>query len=576
MKTTKHKLATAAALVLSLLPAARGSAQNRGFALDQFSPSERGSEWFAADSLDLRGKLRPTIGLVGSWAYRPLVARDPNDNYERAIVRNQFVLHPGVSLVIVERLRLGVDLAVQPYADGRAATVGTTTFAPPENKSSLGDLRLAADVRLAGVYGDPITLAVGLQATLPTGDRDSYAGDNIGRIIPQIMVAGDISRFVYAARLAINIRPKDRAFFDTYVGSTAVINLAAGVRVVDRRLVIGPELIAQSVFTKGQFFDKNSTPIEALLGLHYTIVEGLRFGAGFGLGVTSSFRAPRHRGLLSIEWAQPIKKPPEDTDMPLLPPDRDLDHVLDIDDACPDQAGEAQYRGCPPPSDRDQDSVLDPQDACPDQAGPVNVDPQQNGCPPPDRDHDGVLDAQDACPDQAGVTNADPARNGCPAPTDRDQDGILDEQDACPDAAGNPDPDPARNGCPKAFVQGTQIKILDQVKFQKNKALIVPGRESEDVLRAVLQVLSEHSEIRSVRIEGHTDNTGSAVRNRTLSQERAGAVLNWLVKHGVDRARLASDGFGPDRPIDTNETEEGRQNNRRVDFQIESSTPPAQ
>ena len=574
MNTTKQKLASAVLVLSLLLTTARASAQNRGFALDQFSPSERGSEWFAADSLDFRGKLRPTIGVVGSWAYRPLVARDPDDNFERSVVRNQFVLHPGIALVIAERLRLGLDLPVQAYADGKAVTVGTTTFAPPENQSSLGDLRLAADVRLAGVYGDPITVAAGLQATLPTGDRDSYAGDNIGRIIPQIMIAGDINRFVYAARFQINIRPKDRAFFDTYVGSGAVLHLAAGARVVDRRLVIGPELIVQSVFTKSQFFEKNSTPVEVLLGAHYTLVEGLRIGAGFGLGVTQSFRAPQHRGLLAIEWTQPVKKPGEPSDMPLMPPDRDLDHVLDIDDQCPDQAGDPQYRGCPPPGDRDHDGVLDPEDACPDQAGPANSDPQQNGCLPPDRDRDGVLDAQDACPDQAGVSSSEPARNGCPAPTDRDLDGIFDDQDACPDAAGNPDTDPKRNGCPKAFVQGTQIKILDQVKFQKNQALIVPGRESEDVLQAVLKVLNEHPEIRSVRVEGHTDNTGSAGRNRTLSQERAGAVLNWLVKHGIEKARLSSVGFGPDRPIDSNETEEGRQNNRRVDFQIESSTPP--
>jgi outer membrane protein OmpA-like peptidoglycan-associated protein len=199
-----------------------------------------------------------------------------------------------------------------------------------------------------------------------------------------------------------------------------------------------------------------------------------------------------------------------------------------------------------------------------------------NGCPPPDRDHDGILDAQDACPDEAGVSSTESSKNGCPLPKDRDQDGILDGQDACPDAPGNPDSDPARNGCPKAFVQGSQIKILDQVKFQKNKALIVPGRESEDVLNAVLQVLSEHSEIRSVRIEGHTDNTGSATRNRTLSQQRAQAVVDWLVKHGIDRARLASAGFGPDRPLDSNDNEIGRQNNRRVEFQIESTTPTPQ
>jgi hypothetical protein len=68
-----------------------------------------------------------------------------------------------------------------------------------------------------------------------------------------------------------------------------------------------------------------------------------------------------------------------------------------------------------------------------------------------------------------------------------DKDGIPNAVDACPDEPGKPDPDPKKNGCPKAFIQGDQIKILDQVKFATNSATIVKAKDSEDVLEAVLK-----------------------------------------------------------------------------------------
>ena len=153
---------------------------------------------------------------------------------------------------------------------------------------------------------------------------------------------------------------------------------------------------------------------------------------------------------------------------------------------------------------------------------------------------------------------------------------ITNDVDACPDEPGKPDPDPKKNGCPKAFVSQGQIKILDQVKFKTGSAEILPGKDSVEVLEAVLKVLRDHPELKKVRVEGHTDNRGGAALNRKLSKDRAATVVKWLVKNGVDKDRLSSEGFGPDKPIDDNATEDGRRNNRRVEFHIEQQdTPPA-
>jgi outer membrane protein OmpA-like peptidoglycan-associated protein len=201
--------------------------------------------------------------------------------------------------------------------------------------------------------------------------------------------------------------------------------------------------------------------------------------------------------------------------------------------------------------------------------GVEQADPTQNGCPP-DSDRDGVIDEEDACPDVSGIKSNDPQLNGCPDP-DRDHDGVKNDVDACPDEPGTANTDPAKNGCPKAFVQAGQIRITDQVKFKTASAQILPGKDSEEILTAVATLMSNHPEIAHVTVEGHTDNRGDAKGNKRLSEQRAASVVKWLTSHGVDAGRLSSVGFGQERPLDSNTTEAGRKNNRRVEFHIESS-----
>jgi outer membrane protein OmpA-like peptidoglycan-associated protein len=113
---------------------------------------------------------------------------------------------------------------------------------------------------------------------------------------------------------------------------------------------------------------------------------------------------------------------------------------------------------------------------------------------------------------------------------------------------------------------------MEQVKFATGSAVILPA--SDPILQAVLKVLNDHPEIKGLSIEGHTDNTGAAAGNKKLSAARAASVVTWLVKHGIDKSTLTSAGFGQERPIDSNSTPEGRQNNRRVEFHIAGGNKP--
>ena len=74
-----------------------------------------------------------------------------------------------------------------------------------------------------------------------------------------------------------------------------------------------------------------------------------------------------------------------------------------------------------------------------------------------------------------------------------------------------------------------------------------------------------------IEISGHTDNTGSAAMNENLSQQRANAVVAYILTKGIDTSRLTAKGYGSKKPIATNDTESGRQQNRRTEFKITSN-----
>ncbi|MBL8681517.1 MAG: OmpA family protein [Myxococcales bacterium] len=115
-------------------------------------------------------------------------------------------------------------------------------------------------------------------------------------------------------------------------------------------------------------------------------------------------------------------------------------------------------------------------------------------------------------------------------------------------------------------IQGRQVTVPDQVHFVTDSADIMP--DSQTLLERIADFLNRHPELRSVEIQGHTDNQGPRPRNQALSQQRAESVRTALVNLGVAADRLTARGFGPDRPIGPNLTPAGRARNRRVVFEI--------
>lgn len=89
--------------------------------------------------------------------------------------------------------------------------------------------------------------------------------------------------------------------------------------------------------------------------------------------------------------------------------------------------------------------------------------------------------------------------------------------------------------------------------------------ESTPTLKEIVAMLNDHADLK-LTIEGHTDNVGNAAANQTLSEKRAAAVVQYITEQGIDAARLSSKGFGATKPADSNDSPEGRQNNRRVEL----------
>lgn len=130
-----------------------------------------------------------------------------------------------------------------------------------------------------------------------------------------------------------------------------------------------------------------------------------------------------------------------------------------------------------------------------------------------------------------------------------------------------PPPPQAAPPPPKVVVTGNKIELKETIEFKTGSHEL--ANVTDPVLDEVVQVLKDHPEITRIRIEGHTDSKGARPFNQKLSERRAATVKQYLANHGVEAGRMSSKGFGQERPIASNDTDEGRAQNRRVEIHIE-------
>ena len=621
--TPQFRALTASALCIALSSMTAPAFAQDAIAPNRYRPSFAGDRFFAVGSPYAAGHLDLHGMLLLDYGHDPLVLRTASGGEETSVgsvVEHQLFMHLNTTFSLFDRVALNLEAPIALYQDGADPVVGGTTFSSP-SAGQFGDLRIGLRGRLYGEYDDPIQLGLTGYLWVPTGTDDFVSNDGVYGT-PLFNLGGTVAnRFVYAIEVGPELRP-GAVYANTSQGHSFTIGVASGVLLgEERRVQLGVETYGAVPLTDDR---PRASNLELLGGARWRFVDDWVLGAAVGPGLTSGVGTPVVRALGSIAYTPDQTRPadrdgdgivdhvdacpdvagipsddPERHGCPAqADPDSDADGIVDRVDACPDVAGvpsdDPQAHGCP---DADGDGIVDGTDACPQVPGPPNDDPSQHGCPPPgDDDGDGIVNADDACPKAPGLANQDPSLNGCP---DSDGDTILDPQDACPKLAGpaHPDPkqhgcppkdtdgdgivdgddacpkdpgpksdDPEKNGCPKVVVTDKQIVIMERVEFATGKSII--RASSSDLLDEVAETFLKHPEILKVEVQGHTDDRGGAALNRRLSNARAEAVVDALVNRGVDRARLTAKGYGPDRPIATNDTPDGRQKNRRVQFDI--------
>jgi outer membrane protein OmpA-like peptidoglycan-associated protein len=118
----------------------------------------------------------------------------------------------------------------------------------------------------------------------------------------------------------------------------------------------------------------------------------------------------------------------------------------------------------------------------------------------------------------------------------------------------------------RATLKGNRIEITELIQFEYDSATI--KAESHSLLDEVVTILKDNPRVEKLDIVGYTSSEGSKAHNEKLSTDRAAAVQNYLVDHGVESSRLTSQGKGPADPVASNDTEEGKVANRRVEFHV--------
>lgn len=601
------RLAASFGILVALTAVAHAQpVEPNGTAIDRYEPPEPGDPFMAVPSPSIGGHLVPRLMLTYDVAYQPLEIEDASGEMQ-PLVWGMQVLHANASFALFDYLMLGVGMPfVLDQGPGfPSTTIDGTTYAMPSG-ADVGDLRAGLRGRFFGEYEDPFQIGAGTWVYFPTGPDQSYVSEGSVSVHPHLLLGGRARPFIWSAMAGSMIRTSDNPSAFTFGG-------AAGFIVFRDVLQFGPEVTGQVAFGDWELHPAgnatyDSVNTEILLSATANMFDMFTAGVAGGAGLTDGPGTPDGRALIRFGYAP--------TPAAERPDDADGDGIEDDVDACPDQPGvaseDADRHGCPPPADKDGDGILDKDDACPNRRGEASNDPAKNGCPgPQDRDGDSILDEDDACPDKAGEPSEDPIIHGCPSSTnkddcvyedepcpeepgpgepgapgepgepgaerpapDRDKDGIPDKDDACPDASGQATSDPSRNGCPGAAPvpggpsQAGKHPELEEIHvwFDLNVARLRP--DSEAKLDALARYMDEHKEIRTVEVQGHADDTGPEGFNMGLSWARANSVRDALIKRGVAPQRLKPLGYGETTPLTSNDTEEGRQRNRRVQLVV--------
>ena len=472
-------------------------------------------------------------------------------------VETQLTGYADVGVEILDRLSFQVMFPVTFVQTGNA-TASSSVIGADDNVDlatiAPGDTRL--EVRGIIFRTDDRVFKLGANAFLnaPSGDEKSFTGDRTTSGGLGVATELDFKDVFFVLDTGVNLRPP-ASVNDFSVEHEWTWGFGAFLPLRDNTIRLGAELFGSTGIVGNSAFKGQNTPLEWMAEARFALDDKkqLYVGGNGGTRVTPGYAPDFRLGALIGYWFN--VNDPE----PISPPKKlDANRINDN-------------------VDTDKDGYPDNMDLCPTEPEDGKPPFTTDGCPaPPDKDGDGIPDSKDQCPevpeDKDGVDDKD----GCPE-DDADKDGVPDAQDKCPKEPGEASKDPEKNGCPQFIrrISGSnEIQVLKRVEFVTGSAKL--SAASFPILDEVYRLLVANPEINLMAIEGHTDDRGADDMNLKLSKDRAASCLEYLVKKGIVTGRLSSDGFGETKPIASNDTNDGRQTNRRVEFHIRSQSVPGE
>lgn len=549
---TLSKLATSSLALAAIISISSPLFAQQTIDVQNFRPALGPRAIYSVEGADTLDHMKPSAGVMLNYASQPLLLTLRRDGREKTlpVVDQQLGLNLMMGLGLFDFLQLDFVIPIYPVNDGDTSELYSDARAGEFGGLRSGDLalRLKGTILSSEAEDNDFGLAFALEGRLPTGDASTFVGDTTPVLTPKLIADLELGPVFLAANFGAALRSTEQVR-NIELGSELVYGVGAEWRIMQGMVALGGELFGKTQLV-GAAADEplefRGSPLEFLLGVKLHTPSGFSVTTGAGAGIIEGYGAPEFRAIIGITY---VDKPQIEEEV--APADTDGDKITDDRDACPDKPedldGFQDEDGCPE-EDNDGDQLPDDQDKCPDLAEDVDGFEDEDGCPDIDNDGDGIEDADDKCPDKAGVVE----QGGC-APV-----AIMKMA-------------PKRTFS-KIILRAKNIELLEKVFFETSKATIKP--ESYALLDEIVALLNEYPQIKLVEVSGHTDSAGKAAANKKLSQERADAVVAYMVEKGVAAERLKSIGHGQTMPlVKPEKTDEDKAKNRRVEFNILEQDP---
>ena len=434
-----RKLVIVFLLMGFLCLASQAAADDQRFNIERYRPPVDKYGLATLDSSEMHAPFKFGANLHLHFINNPLEFNTPAGAID--LVGPQYKMDIGFAFAFCKYYEAGFDLPFAIYQDGNGLVSGMDP-----STVALGDFRFHNKIRALSLEDFPVGLALVNTISFPSGDEESYFGDNgfgadfklvlDGRAGPVLLVANFGYRIRDEVEVFDIIGPGGGVIFSQQVDDELIYGIGAKYDTPLDGFALMAE-IQGATLAEDPFAQRFNNPLFFDIGASYQIPYGMHIAAGTEIGLNPGFGAGPVGFYVNFGWSWEKE-------------DADSDKVADEDDRCPEQLedidGFEDEDGCPDP-DNDKDLVPDVEDECPDQAEDADDYRDEDGCPEPDNDNDGIADADDRCPLAAEDFDGEDDADGCPD-MDKDGDGVMDVVDKCLDKKEDMDGFEDSDGCP--------------------------------------------------------------------------------------------------------------------------------